>query len=162
MCGAWLWDGGKSSVWPIGLRGPISMACSRTVLMELQSLTPPVRPFPISIVPAELGLTEMIVAVMKRRITFGCWERVGNQVGNYICMTFILPRNLNENLSFHFWKTTLSEANKLSREGNCMAPVVSTFLRWVIFVVVYENPSVSARVGFYFRASGDTCFLIVR
>ena len=104
----------------------------------------------------------MIVAVMKRRITFGCWERIGNQVGNYICMTFILPKNLNENLSFHFWKTTLSEVNKLSREGNFMASVVSTFLRWVIFVVVYENPSVSARVGFYFRASGDTCFLIVR
>lgn len=43
-----------------------------------------------------------------------------------------------------------------------MASVVSTFLRWVIFVVVYENPSVSARVGFYFRAAGDNCFLSAR
>lgn len=38
--------------------------------------------------------------------------------------------SLNENLSFHFWKITLSEFNKLSREGKFMASVVSTFLRW--------------------------------
>ena len=39
--------------------------------MELQPSTPPVRPFPISIVSAEPRLTEVIAAVMKRRTTFG-------------------------------------------------------------------------------------------
>ena len=63
-------------------------------MVDLQPLTPPVRPLPIAIVSAEPRLTEVISAVMKQKSTFGCWERAGDQAGNYICMTYIPPRNL--------------------------------------------------------------------
>ena len=118
-------------------------------MMELQ----PSPPFPISIVSAEQRLTEVITAVMKRRTTFGYWERVGNQAELYLYDIHTPKKSsLNENLSFHFWKITLSEVNKLSREGKFMASVVSTFLRWGNICCCVWKPIRVRTGGFLFQS----------
>ena len=79
-------------------------------------------------------------------------------------MTFILPRNLllTKICLFIFGKSLyLKSTSCLAKENLWLRSYRPSFVG-VIFVVVYENPSVSARVGFYFRAAGDNCFLSAR